>query len=510
MRQQKLFQIFVIVLVLIYLGLLIRTAWVADDIFLTLRTVDNFANGYSLTWNVNERVQIYTHPLWMLLITPLYLVIRNPLSTMYILTITLSTLTIILFVKCFARNYLAAGIGFAAIFFSKAFIDYSTSGLENPLSHLLMIVFLAIFLNLNKKFDERNILLLSLLAGLAVFNRMDTVLFYVPALVYALFKVRTPRAFIYAFIGFLPFFLWEIFSTLYYGFPFPNTAYAKLSTGIDKSLLVRQGFYYLQDSLLRDPVSISMILVSTFLIILRKEPRKLMMGIGVILYLIYLVQIGGDFMSGRFLSISVLVSIVLVMTTIKPKPNKKSWAILIFIIIFGVLGPRTPWQIRISNQEEFLYHGVADERLYYYSATGLMSSHRNGEYPNHLWVEQGLQHKALGRKLSKGPVSGMFAFFAGPQLHIVDTYGLGDALLARLPARDQGSFRVGHFIRMVPAGYWQFAVDYGNQIEDPALSQYYEKLSLVIHGDLLDTERLLEIWRLNTGHYDYLLHAYKN
>ena len=44
---------------------LVNTAWLSEDIYITLRVVDNFVNGYGLTWNVAERVQAYTHPLWL-------------------------------------------------------------------------------------------------------------------------------------------------------------------------------------------------------------------------------------------------------------------------------------------------------------------------------------------------------------------------------------------------------------------------------------------------------------
>ena len=33
----------------------------------------------------------------------------------------------------------------------------------------------------------------------------------------------------------LPLLAWELFSLLFYGFPFPNTYYAKLNTGIPKA-----------------------------------------------------------------------------------------------------------------------------------------------------------------------------------------------------------------------------------------------------------------------------------
>ena len=74
--------------------------------------------------------------------------------------------------------------------------------------------------------------LLSLLAALAAVNRLDTSLLYVPALTHVLWKRRTWRCLWSMAVGMLPLVLWLGFSLGYYGFPFPNTAYAKLNTGI--------------------------------------------------------------------------------------------------------------------------------------------------------------------------------------------------------------------------------------------------------------------------------------
>ena len=46
----------------------VRSAWLNDDAYFSARTLDNWGNGYGLTWNVDERVQAYTHPLWLFLI----------------------------------------------------------------------------------------------------------------------------------------------------------------------------------------------------------------------------------------------------------------------------------------------------------------------------------------------------------------------------------------------------------------------------------------------------------
>jgi arabinofuranosyltransferase len=44
---------------------IVRTAWICDDAYITARTIDNWLQGYGLRWNVAERVQTFTHPLWL-------------------------------------------------------------------------------------------------------------------------------------------------------------------------------------------------------------------------------------------------------------------------------------------------------------------------------------------------------------------------------------------------------------------------------------------------------------
>lgn len=61
---------FVLLILLgIFALVLYRSAWLCDDAYITFRTVDNFINGYGLRYNTGERVQAYTHPLWLLLLS---------------------------------------------------------------------------------------------------------------------------------------------------------------------------------------------------------------------------------------------------------------------------------------------------------------------------------------------------------------------------------------------------------------------------------------------------------
>ncbi len=52
----------------LFLIVLIRTAWLSELSYLTLRTIEHAATGHGIRWNINERVQAFDHPLWMLLL----------------------------------------------------------------------------------------------------------------------------------------------------------------------------------------------------------------------------------------------------------------------------------------------------------------------------------------------------------------------------------------------------------------------------------------------------------
>jgi len=91
---------------------------------------------------------------------------------------------------------------------------------------------------------------------------------------------------------------WTLFSLVYYGFPFPNTAYAKLATGIDSSELRAQGLLYLLDSLDRDPITLTTIAIAAVIAAVQRTVAARVFAAGIILYVWYIVSIGGDFMAG--------------------------------------------------------------------------------------------------------------------------------------------------------------------------------------------------------------------
>jgi len=101
---------------------------------------------------------------------------------------------------------------------------------------------------------------------------------------------------------------------------------------------------------------------------------------------------------------------------------------------------------------------------------------------------------------------GFCGYYAGPNVFIIDTLGLGDALMARIPPGYTMNWRVGHFERVIPSGYVEAIYDNdANKIEDDQTKQYVEHLWLITRGKLFSPERWEAIWRMNTGQYGILL-----
>jgi len=495
--------------------LFLRTAWVGDDAYITLRTVDNFVHGYGLTWNVAERVQSYTHPLWMFLLTLIYLPTRDAYFTALFASFAASFLTFWLV----ARRDAFAALGVLTLLLSKAFMDYSASGLENPLTHLLLVLFFIAFIE-----KESSPLRLALIASLIALNRQDAILFVFPSLVYLLWypsfdfgsTLRSgQRLFqnsINLLLGFIPLILWEAFSLFYYGFPFPNTYYAKLGAGIPKAELFAQGLTYFLDSLQRDPLTITVIAAGIIVALWRGQIRERLLALGSLIYLAYVVSIGGDFMSGRFLTSSLVLSVLLLIRLLRDLAPRWKYVAIGAVVLLGIFATppnfvTTFHQPRFTEQD--LVTGINDERAFYYPISGLMNYRPGKQIPfaSEGWVEHGYALRESGKSVVDEKNVGFIGYFAGPAVHIVDRYALADPLLARLPAASVETWRIGHFERDVPAGYIQSLRTGVNQIQNPNLAKYYDALALITRGPLFSRARLVAIWKMNTGQFDFLLES---
>jgi len=481
-------------LTLLFLAVVLRTAWLSDDALITLRSVMNVTHGYGLTFNVAERVQTFTHPLWALLLTAAYLVVGNVYYATFALSILVSLIVFWLALRG-AASTTQAWLAAAVLLLSRAFVDFSTSGLENPLSHLLLVLFAGVALSTGQDGRPR-LTSLWLLASLLYLSRPDHVLFAAPILVAATVRHRdwssaAPKV----AIGLLPAVAWTMFAVVYYGFPFPNTAYAKLATGISRGEMWHQGFFYLMDSLDRDPVSLVTVLTGIGLgLTTRGAARGL--AFGTLLYVVYVASIGGDFMAGRFVA-TPLFAAVLIVSRLVSLPAVRAQVVTAVLVVAGLSSARMPLLSDSTFDESASKPtGIVDERAIYFGTQSLMLADRSA-FRDPEWTSGA----PVPDRMDVLPTCGLMGSSGlawGPMTHLLDECALADPLLARLPASFNHQWRPGHFRRVVPEGYVESLEQKTNLLADAALRRLYTDIRIVTRSrPLLSMDRFRAIWRVN-------------
>ena len=408
---------------------ILSRAWIADDAFITWRVVENLVEGYGLRWNADERVQVFTHPLWALLHAPLYAATGSlPVASFVLASLCLGLAGVLALSAAGADRavfLLALAVPLAA---SRAFADHVVSGLESPLVVLCTAAFAAQALRARTD-AEPPWLGLSLAASLLATSRPDALLLVLPCLAAlgARHGVRWGRL----ALGALPLVAWEVFSMFYYGFAFPNTKYAKLDTGIAAGALARQGLFYAQDLVRRDPASAVILLLGlgfaagyarAWLRARRgdgsAEPLVLAaLGFGIAVQIAFVIAVGGDFMSGRFFAPSVFLAALLVAHALQRRVRAAA-AVAALSLAVSLAGAAARPSDPIAT-----WHGISDERRAFESFTSVLRQpgFRDGAPERHPWFRDGASARTRARA-SGGPVVivrsavGMFGYAAGPEV----------------------------------------------------------------------------------------------
>jgi len=500
----------IVALSIIFAYIFLMHTWVCDDAYITFRVVDNLLNGYGPNWNVSERVQVYTNPLWMFVVSGFTIVFQD---AYYAVLIASFAACVVLLALVFRQlgDPLRMLFIFALLISSKAFCDYTSSGLENPLIFMLLGIFYLKYLNdfeAGKELTRGDIYVYLLVASFALFNRMDTILLYLPPLIHILvkgirqFKWVMIRVFL---LGTLPASLWLLFAMVYYGFPLPNTYYAKVAIGMPLSVVFKQGIAYVLNSINFDPITLTVIALAIGFAILYRRLYLILAASSALLYLLYVMRVGGDFMAGRFLAAPFLLGALIVAMLV----NEKSvvYAGLAILLVYNFAAPLAPiksgpdydqaWNWRLQN-------GVHDERGAYHKGTNLLfydPFRRVRDRDWHINGHQGVSLRASGKRVFVAHDIGMTGYHAGPGVHIIDPFALADPLLARTPAPGNFlfDFQIGNVRREVPEGYVESCREGRSVLKDQQLREYYAGLLRIIRGPVFSWQRLLDIIDYNFG-----------
>lgn len=497
----------------------LQFAWVAEDAYITFRVVDNFVNGYGLRWNVVERVQVYTHPLWLLVHAIPAFVIDN----IYRLTIVISAACGIAAVALVCRVAPAslwsrAILVIAPLTLSRTFADWVISGLENPLSFLTLALLCVEWFKPESQFRLGRFYFF---ASLCLLTRFDNAIIIAPALAATAWRHRRETLSPGTVKAFSPLLVWSAFSLFYYGFVFPNTKYAKLNTGISIADYLAQGRHYLSSFVFYDFLGFVLIAgaigLGLYQVAVMWERRTLdaaeikpvLLAAGCLAQVGYILWVGGDFMNGRFFANAVFVAVAVLFVWLNRTPEPRH--VLLLVALLAVAGiDRYLVRPSVRTPHDFsAHHGINNEREYYSVSTGLMTDPARTFrlYPGGLSSSVIDEHGAsvpfvlgtVDRSTKCSPLNldifatngvGLLGYCVGPSTMIIDNMALTDPLLARMPIPDPKTWRIGHFWRPIPQGYWQAARNGDSSGMDPAVAQRWERLELITRGDLWSMARL--------------------
>lgn len=517
----------------------ISLAWVTDDAYITFRVIDNIVHGYGAVWNIGDRVQSFTHPLWMLLHVPFYALFGNIYLTTLVISFTCFALAVYVTMRNSGKSLFECALCFVLpLSLFLPVVVFATSGLENVLSMLLISIFYSTLWKGMRSDNTRRSppswLFYSSLSALIFLNRLDLIFILTPAWLWLLWQHKSSIRIRPLVVGGLPLVAWFMFSLWYYGFIFPNTKYAKLNTGIPQHESIQYGINYLMDLFITDTLSFCALIAvcgSAFYYTTQLFRRStlsssqqlcVVMATGILLQVVYTVAIGGDFMSGRFFSIP-LFAVAMLILYITPihlvdsLPRMLCWVGILFIsfAFHGDLMVDFQRQFCITRSDPYCKenkdtifiapNGIIDERNYYLNFLGLWTSAPFRTEPQREWVDN-MKRQPVPLGITVIGAAGVLGYYFDRQEILIDRFALTDILLARLPMREYK--RTGHFERDLPDGYLKARKNGDIRDMDEDLGAYYKALRMITTGPLWSAERLRTIMDFQLGRYDSLRQSY--
>jgi len=452
---------FFLSLFLLILGfmLILRNAWVSEDAFITLRHVENLLSGGGPVYNLAERVEGFTHTLWFYIITLFRAIGCNIHASVLIPSFIFSFMALfVLFFKVDFTNNGRNGVHLinfsgAILIGMSAFIDFGTSGLESPLSFFLLAVY-ALFIS--RDYIRTKSIWMGLIVSLMTLTRPDFGIFFLfICFVYAfgIFRKTTSLKVFLRFLLFPVLLLggYQIFRMGYYAAFFPNPFYAKSGGGAYFS----QGFKYLMD-FFQGSLAPLIVLFAVLVLIwsyksdMITSKKRFMVFFSGVIYGLFVVRGGGDFMHGRFLLPAILLISLSSVGAFESFFNRQRLNRIIalgvtVLLVFASLALK-PLQKRGASQYAS-NHGITDERAFYNGNRVYPLADIFKDHTIIMWKTIGLNYRSLANstrmkiRTAYGTV-GFLGFYAGPFVHIVDQLGLTDAVVSRVKISRRG--RPGH------------------------------------------------------------------
>jgi hypothetical protein len=317
-----------------------------DDTYIFYKYAKNIAEGNGYVFNLGEKINATTSPLYTLVLAFIYLILKPFIGIDFTVVGNIISICSILWIFNSIKKLLNNDIQFyffAMIFLSMPLLKFGF-GMETFLN--LALIIYAIYL-----YTKEKLFLSSIFIGLSVIARFDSALFAGVILLHYIYKERK-LPYYQIIIGFLLFVLpWFIFSKLYFNMFLPTTIAAKLSqyelglfgSGlifITNSVRVIPGKYFTVLSL------ISIVLFSVFYHLKIKgfglfpTGIKLILTWLVLLFISYAFVINAPPYQWYYIPFTIAVSILLSsVLTYKIKNSRLQNIIFTFLFLIAIISP---------------------------------------------------------------------------------------------------------------------------------------------------------------------------
>ncbi|TGL40955.1 hypothetical protein [Leptospira perdikensis] len=404
--------------------------WICDDAYISFIYARNFYEGLGLVFHWGERVEGYTNFLWTILLSLGFASHIKPqtLSIGLGLFFYLSTL----FVFFREENRISLGKVYPLLvvhlsLFYHLYI-FATSGLETSLFTFLISFGLLLW--------EKESDLLFPILFLSALVRPEGALFLFVASLDWIFRRKywQPILIGFLFVSFLG------FRYLYYQDILPNTFYAKGNKGA----YFLQGFYYFLYLIKSYPLYLLVLFIAGIQIYksirYRKELRFLISS--VLIYILYVLYVGGDFMGNRFwIPILPYLSYLAFLkihewdmnsqvhsneSNFFSKLYTKNRLLISFFFILSSAVYTDPLKLKGSRIPD--WHGIVEERMF---------------YEDHLVRTNGYDEDALANfRVAFFGAQAHFIYYLRPSFAFEAESGLTDREFAKKKIVNRG--RIGH------------------------------------------------------------------
>jgi len=317
-------------------------AWGSDDAYISYRYAANLASGHGLVFNPGERVEGYSNFLYVLIASLFYMV--HP-DCVYIGCFILNCLALLATLSLFyfylkAQQIKHGILALAVICLCPLLWAWPASGLETS---FVLLIHLALFISADYDSSKPSLLTaiwFCALAGFSVMMRADGFIFPLICTSAYFIRLKWRKGFINVGVVLLFFAIYIGARYSYYGYPLPNTYYAKVTGTLINRIM--SAFKQLFKLFGKDAFFLYLLpfgigwgaFVSS---IRRKEkyqpatvPLGPVIAVGLLMYFFY---VGGDVFQERFLLVLIPLSVAHLFQHAAHRLHGKFWIAGLTVII---------------------------------------------------------------------------------------------------------------------------------------------------------------------------------